>query len=576
MPLYNPEQFGYQLNTPLTGAIGTPGNVSAYKPVSDTSGIKKTITNNQPSPDNFQSWFDNYMNNIGGGPAVPPPGSSPQTDPSNWKLITTANGQTIQQYVGGGQYYTGPGSEAARIEELRRNLMTGQGLFGAGEYESIRKAGESAAAQYDPLIMEAEKSKAQGMGKSLVAGGQAGGLMNTQFAGAAALRAGQDWAGPGGILENVKSAYDLNIANLQAQKMAARNQAERAMEEYIRTGKSEDFANAQENFKLIQEAQKQQAEAQAAKVKGILDAYKEYQILNKPILEASEQMQEDALDMINEAPSAFLDIDYNDIYSGNINMNEITRRYVNSDEYKQKILGKGGELLSPSEAKMLGVSYGTTRQEAFGRIPGDDGDTEGVTDFRAGGTYKTETLEDIQKLPVSDLTKSVMAGYGKLKDLTPTDRAKVQTELYQTGFNPYTYVNKKLSSLVNMWESIPDKWKGIFQGRIPLAGSINPNVAEFESAKNILTREIARLNDVGVLSDQDVASYTASMPARSDRNISVVKAKLRGIKAATGGKGFQEGTINIKGRDIPIGSIITNSKGQRGRVEANGTITLIQ
>jgi hypothetical protein len=148
-------------------------------------------------------------------------------------------------------------------------------------------------------------------------------------------------------------------------------------------------------------------------------------------------------------------------------------------------------------------------------------------------TYKFDTLEDIANLPVSDLTKSIIAGYGKVKDLTPTNKSLVQTELYRVGFNPFQYVNRKLESLATLYNEVPSNLRGLVQGRIPFAESFDANAAQFESAKQLLTREIARLNDVGVLSDQDVAAYKSAMPSRSDRNIDVVKAKIQGITSAT-------------------------------------------
>ena len=66
------------------------------------------------------------------------------------------------------------------------------------------------------MITEAEESKRQGMPKALINAGQRGGLMNSQFAGAAAAFAtqGEDFFGAGGKLENVKSALDKNISAL--------------------------------------------------------------------------------------------------------------------------------------------------------------------------------------------------------------------------------------------------------------------------------------------------------------------------------------------------------------------------
>lgn len=205
---------------------------------------------------------------------------------------------------------------------------------------------------------------------------------------------------------------------------------------------------------------------------------------------------------------------------------------------------------------------------------------EGITPTGLGGgnsgAYSFETVDDIRNLPVSELTKSIIAGYGKLKDLTPTDKAKVQEELFKVGYNPSQSINRKIQKLAELWNKVPSQFKGIAQGRLqPFASSRDPDVANFESAKEILTREIARLNDVGVLSDQDVASYKRAMPSRGDANFSVVEGKLSGIGVATGGGLVQNkgNTVNIGGKSVPVGSIITNSKGQKARVNADGTVT---
>lgn len=180
---------------------------------------------------------------------------------------------------------------------------------------------------------------------------------------------------------------------------------------------------------------------------------------------------------------------------------------------------------------ILDMQGNVLRYETKGVKPGEG--IGGTITPEQRATFKFETLDDIRQLPVSELTKSVIAGIGKVKDLSPTDKAKVQSELFAVGFNPYEYVNRKLDALSVTWASVPEKYKGLIQG-IParFTGKVEPKVSEFESTKTVLTREIARLFDVGVLSDQDVASYRAALPDLSDRNIDVVNAKIRGVKSS--------------------------------------------
>ncbi len=142
---------------------------------------------------------------------------------------------------------------------------------------------------------------------------------------------------------------------------------------------------------------------------------------------------------------------------------------------------------------------------------------------------------DIDALPVSDVTKAVMSGFVKTKDLTPTQKGEVAAELQQVGFNPNTYILNKLSSLAETWQSVPEGSRGLAEGLKFWERWTNPQVAAFESQKEILTREIARLFDVGVLSDQDVASYKNAMPSRLDSSIEVVLNKAAGITGAAAG-----------------------------------------
>lgn len=146
--------------------------------------------------------------------------------------------------------------------------------------------------------------------------------------------------------------------------------------------------------------------------------------------------------------------------------------------------------------------------------------------------YDFDSPEGIASLPVSDLSKAIISGFGTVKGLTPTKQGEVISELYKVGFDPQNYVFRRLDELKNLWTAIPEDWKGMIEGRIPLAGQANAQVAEFESAKEVLTRIVARLNDVGMLSDQDVASYQRAMPSRSDRNISVVEGKISGLRTS--------------------------------------------
>lgn len=200
---------------------------------------------------------------------------------------------------------------------------------------------------------------------------------------------------------------------------------------------------------------------------------------------------------------------------------------------------------SPSRvAKSLGYADDIVKQLADLPAPGD-GLSGGVI---PQGVIDFDDPTVVSKLPVSTLAKAVISGTGSLKDMTPTDKSKVISELYTVGFNPHDVVIRKLNDLASSWETIPEGYKGLIQGRTtPWATSTDVQSAEFESAKEVLTRVVARLNDVGMLSDQDVASYKKAMPSRGDRNIDVVRSKIEGLKTALGGSKKTEDTITKGG-----------------------------
>lgn len=158
---------------------------------------------------------------------------------------------------------------------------------------------------------------------------------------------------------------------------------------------------------------------------------------------------------------------------------------------------------------------------------------------------------------LSTLSQAIMAGYGSLKDLTPTQKGEVLQELYLAGWNPKTTVITKIESLAPLWDKVPDKYKGPVQGRVyelgGLGGNIDPDVKEFLSAKNILTREVARLFDVGVLSDQDVASYKAAMPGLADKNREVIDAAISGLNTAATGQKYRPGqVVEVDGKKYTV------------------------
>lgn len=143
-------------------------------------------------------------------------------------------------------------SDQAYLDDLRKSL----GIFSSQEEEQIAQAGRGAYERYRPLITQAKEEKRKGMPKAVVGAGERGGFMNTQMSGVAALAPteGGSFVGAGGELENIKSAYDANISNLESQAQAASLAAEAAARTAIKTGKREDYQLAQDAFDRAQKS----------------------------------------------------------------------------------------------------------------------------------------------------------------------------------------------------------------------------------------------------------------------------------------------------------------------------------
>lgn len=182
---------------------------------------------------------------------------------------------------------------------------------------------------------------------------------------------------------------------------------------------------------------------------------------------------------------------------------------------------------------------------------GFDTNTPGINPS-TGSRYTFDTPDAIASLPISNLAKAVILGTADTKSFTPTAKQEIAAELYKVGFNPYEQINRKLDSLLESYKNVDSSYLGLVQGYVP--GRFNPTAAEFDSERTLLTREVARLRDVGVLSDQDVASYNAAMPARTDRNYEVAAAKVAGIKSSVSGGILGGGTTAPAGGRVTVKS----------------------
>ena len=228
---------------------------SGYVPYTGAAGGNLGLTGNSSA--NISQGSDNIRNNI----------NTTKSDASNlYSDITDTEASTT-------------------IDSLKASLglQDVNGVLSDAEQQRIDQAGISAGREFDPIIADATESKRAGMPKSLIRGGEKGGLMSTQIAGAAALdqTVGNTWVGAGGELENIQSAYDKNITDLQAKKQQAITLAKQKAEEAIRTGRKSSNDQAVQLFSLAQEANKQSLDLIAKREEILSNRTKNIQDKNK-------------------------------------------------------------------------------------------------------------------------------------------------------------------------------------------------------------------------------------------------------------------------------------------------------
>ncbi len=153
-------------------------------------------------------------------PVAPPPAPTPMPTPvaaptpTPVATSTAPTGDATFDAIQGLESFgdTAQGQEMVNTINTLNNQLA-SGTLTPEEEASVQSQADATKAQYDQLIAQAQLQKEQGMAKNLVEAGQRGGLMNTQFAGIAALAptVGGNFVGAGGELNRIQSEYDLNI-----------------------------------------------------------------------------------------------------------------------------------------------------------------------------------------------------------------------------------------------------------------------------------------------------------------------------------------------------------------------------
>ena len=311
-----------------------------------------------PSAEEYAGWESRF----GSASVLPSAGTSPYQDTSIFRSEETEAKKGAADIIAYADY--GPSSNnPANIGAAATSPYSGEksaydsaykayGDVAAGRYTTEQQAQIDAAVEQARLageaqIAQAQAQKTQGMGKNLVEAGQRGGLMNTQYAGLAALiptNAG-NFIGAGGELERVQSAYDLNIQQAITTRDQAMAQARLAAQEAVRTGSVDAYKIAKDAYDTARAANKEVQDLEFQKKQFALDVnrdrreqdefeFKIGQELDKPSRDANAEVQKKINELWEKYPDAGID-PFND------SANVAAQKVANSASFKLEQEQKG-------------------------------------------------------------------------------------------------------------------------------------------------------------------------------------------------------------------------------------------
>jgi len=160
---------------------------------------------------------------------------------------------------------------------------------------------------------------------------------------------------------------------------------------------------------------------------------------------------------------------------------------------------------------------------------------EGGNGSLFGATEQGEEEEAIKSL--SPLARQFYEG--TYIPETPSQRDEIAKEVAGSGLdlNNIGKTEAKaillgMKQLKTLWDKIPNIKKGIIQGQgvfLEKNKKTNKEVAEFETLKNLLGMQLARLTEKGRMSDEDREFYLNIMPNLSVQNPEVLQGNINSI-----------------------------------------------
>jgi hypothetical protein len=331
------EQYGIQGYSPTLGGTAEQ-NIALLKAVKGGAPTAKTqpTTTTVPTPTTVPQPTT---------PTAPPTITTPPT--------TSPDTTTYEDIINSDPYLKSSYKAMQEGNQYLKDMESELGILTSEEEAEIERQAIAAGVPYDALIAQAKEAKRQGVAKATVRAGQRGGFESTQMAGAAAAprelinqklkelsnlgvivdstAAGDGtFIGQGGELEKIQSAYNTQIQNVEAQKIAAINAARSALREAKLTGQTAKYNRA---VKLFELAQKSQEDALNMAYKRV-EALKAVENLRQSQI-TFEQKQTDKA--IGEAVTMLVNMDEN----GNIVMpsDEEIQQYISDNNYDPTTVG---------------------------------------------------------------------------------------------------------------------------------------------------------------------------------------------------------------------------------------------
>lgn len=478
------------------------------------------------------------------------------------------------------------------------------GTYNAGEQGQIDTAGNGVGAQYDALIAQAQRKNDQSMAVDTVSAGQRGGFMNSQFAGQAAVSpiGAGNFIGAGGQLRVQQQNADFNVQQLQMQKISAIQTAQSEMQKYIDTGKQENFQNAQTAYQDAVTAHEDQQKAILDAQTANLNAQQASFDLNVPLAQAGSAVQKYVLDQLTKYPDVVNSYvagggslaDFNKMTASQLSdLIAQSPAYLKAQqtanlgpgiigEYQyavsQGYKGSFSQYQDEDANRKISAASGINSTDAQNLLATLD-DYNGqkyitptdLTGYTAGEKSNIISAAKAAGIPTlsakdADVLNTIQSAQSNLQDFNTfiTTSGNGGSPILPKNFfgqpeqqanvilNKYLTINNQLAAF-NTWKL----------SVIPLLSALKGS----GSGGGGSSRLFGTISDL-IPSDTDTVGEAQTKIANINTLLANGAASIIKTTSDGGGK------VTIGGTQYDVGQTVTNSKGQKGTVNADGSITL--